>query len=556
MSTLVRDVVIVGGGSAGWLTALHLKWALGPDSSITLIESPNVPTIGVGEGTQPELRAFLERTGIDVEEVMKATGASYKNGIRFTGWRTPDQSDHYYHPFFSGNPADRGSATDPMLCWDRLRVEGLPSGKPLPPLPEACWRETSLIKAKKAPVAFKDGQRVPQDLGNYALHMDAARLGIHLATLAALRGIRHIRDDVTDAILDPASPTPRITAVATKEHGQIEGQLFIDCTGFRRLLISKAAPDNDFVDFKDHLLNDRAITCRIDWAGDKPESPQGGIESCTVSTALSAGWVWEVPLYERAGTGYVYSSRFISDDDAEAEFLSFLKRKGYQPESTGRLKFQTGHLRRSWVGNCVTVGLSSGFIEPLEATGIALITYQARRLVELWPTTDFCPVLSDQYNDIMRRSYEWTRDFIVMHFCLSPRRDSDYWKHVTSDEAIPDSVRETLALYHEHWPFGEAAGADPRYRLPTESMACVLAAFDRFPEARCPLVAARPLADVEATLRELRAKSKPAVDAALQHDNWLMILNNHPEAKVPGGKKPAGVRTKPTFAAPTMFGTP
>ena len=120
--------------------------------------------------------------------------------------------------------------------------------------------------------------------------------------------------------------------------------------------------------------------------------------------------------------------------------------------------------------------------------------------------------------------------------------------------AQKDSVRATLALYHEHWPFGEAAGADPRYRLPTESVACILAAFDRFPEARCPLVGARPLADVEATLRDLRAKSKPAVDAALQHDNWLMILNNHPDAKAPGGKKPANARTKPTFAAPTMFG--
>lgn len=551
MTNLVRDVVIVGGGSAGWLTALHLRWALGPGASITLIESPNVPTIGVGEGTQPELRAFLERTEIDVDECIKATGASYKNGIRFAGWRTPDQSDHYYHPFFSGKPAERGTAADPMLCWDRLHAEGAPGGKPPAPLAEACWRETALIKARKAPVAFKNGERVPQALGNYALHLDAARLGTYLATLAAKRGIRHIRDDVTDAILDPTSPEPRITAVATKDNGQIAGQFFIDCTGFRRILISKADPACEFIDFKDHLLNDRAVTCRVDWPTDKPT----GIESCTVSTALSAGWVWEVPLYERAGTGYVYSSRFISDDDARAEFLAFLRGKGYDAQDTGLVKFKTGHLRRTWVGNCVCVGLSSGFIEPLEATGIALITYQARRLLELWPTTDFSPVLINQYNDVMRRSYEWTRDFIVMHFCLSPRRDSNYWKHVTSDEAIPDSVRESLAVYNERWPFGEMTGADPRYRLPVESMACILAAFDRFPNSRCPFVAARPIAEVEAVLREHRARAKAASDSALQHDNWLMILNGHPDAKIPGAKGKPGRGGTPSFTPPSVFGS-
>lgn len=538
MSELVRDVVVVGGGSAGWLTAVHLRWALGEQSSVTLIESPNIPTIGVGEGTQPDLRALLPRLGIDVEECMKATGASYKNGIRFVGWNTPDQSDHYFHPFISYPAGSREQSVDAMLCWDRLRAEG----QELPPLPEACWCETALIKGKRAPVGVRNGERLPHPLGNFALHLDAARLALYLHDIGAERGIRHIIDDVTDVSLDDRG---HITAVNTRGHGPISGQFFIDCTGFARKLIRAVDPDYEFIDFGEHLLNNRAITARIDWAEGAPL----GIESCTVSTALSAGWVWEVPLYERAGTGYVYSSPFISDDDAEHEFLGFLRSKGFQPEATGRLKFETGRVRRPWVGNCVTVGLSAGFIEPLEATGISLSNYQVYRLLELWPTTDFEPGLSERFNAVMQRSYEWTRDFIVLHFCLSKRRDSDYWRHVTSDEAVPDSVRDLLELHDQRWPFGAIVGGEPGYRLSVESVACILSGFGRYPQSRSPYIAALPRERVSERLAEARQKEKDTMRVAVGHDRWLMFLNGHPDAK-PIVRSSA---PRPAFESPSIF---
>ncbi len=513
MGRFVSKVAVIGGGSAGWLTALHLKTVLGPAGEVTVIESPNVPTIGVGEGTQPMLRRQFMTLGIDEDDVMRTCGATFKNGIRFVGWGHAPDSREYLHPFFSGDPSEQGSPLHPMHIWHAARQRGLTGAT----LANACWVESRLIARRKAPVAFHGDSRQLAPVSNYAYHIDAARLGLYLRDVAISRGVRHISADVIGVTRDALG----IAAVQTEEHGEHAAELFIDCTGFARVLMRELTDGDEFEDYGQYLLNDRAIAARIPYEGGNPR----GIEACTVSTALLHGWVWEVPLYERLGAGYVYSSTFATDEDAEREFREFVRRKyGSIDVETRVVPFRTGCLRRAWIGNCVSIGLSSGFIEPLEATGIALITYAIERLIELWPTADCPGAPARRFNSTMTDSLEWVRDFIVMHFCLSDRDDSDYWRAVRQPEHVPEGVRSQLASRDTRWPFGEYLRTGPGYALTDESVACILAGFGRYP-AQCNVVVGS-LSD-EALLAQLQRR-RLVIEATdkmcIDHATYLTML--------------------------------
>lgn len=465
MPDSVKKVLIVGGGTAGWLSALHLKTALGPTAEVTLVESPDVPTIGVGEGTQPTLRSQLQLLRVDEEECLRECGGSFKNGIRFVDWGGPGPRD-YFHPFFSGPTGSQESPVAGPQLWLGLVSRGRADPHSLA---DRCFPETALIRQKRAPVSFQNGRRAPTAVVNYAYHVDAAKLGGYLRRQAVGRGVRHIADRVTAV---RRSETGRLASVVTEANGELAAEFFVDCTGFRRLLIGELS--DAFVDFDRYLFNDRAVTARIPYRPGGPTS----IESCTTSTALKHGWVWEVPLRDRVGAGYVYSSRFVDDDAAATEFAAFL---GFEPEQSSRIRFRSGHYRDQWAENCVSVGLSGGFLEPLEATGIALITYSLMRLAELWPPADFPPAFARKFNEVMRSSYQWVRDFLVMHYCFSRREDSEYWRAVRQTDAVPDAVREQMALLDHAWPFGEMSHPVRGFRLPDASFACVLAGFGRLP---------------------------------------------------------------------------
>lgn len=507
--TVVNKVVIVGGGTAGWLTALHVKSALCQKAEVTLIESPDVPTIGVGEGTQPTLRAHFRALNIDENECVRETGASFKNGIRFVGWgggRTPDE---YLHPFFSGPAAERGSPMSRIHLWHALALQSRMADVSLADL----FPESILIRQRKAPIGLRDGKPMESPVVNYAFHIDAAQLGLYLRKHAAARGTKHISDQVEGVTRNDDGG---IAKVHTRNHGDFEGEFFIDCTGFHRLLIGELS--DDFCDFGQWLLNDRAVTTRL--ANDE----QTPIDSCTTSTAMRYGWTWQVPLLERRGIGYVYSSRFVSDDDAEKELRAFLE--GCAGD-TGLVRFRTGYYRQQWIKNCVCIGLSGGFIEPLEATGIALVSYSLFRLLELWPSTSFPTQLSTRFNELMGRSFEWVRDFIVMHYCLSQREDTDYWKAVRRDEAIPDSARASLETLGRSWPFGEGGVGKECYRLPDASLACVLAGLNHLPRLTNPFLAGIDSGQIDKMLDPIVRGVQGIPRICPDHREYLQWLNKN-----------------------------
>lgn len=511
----VQNIVIVGGGSAGWLSALHLRTLLGEGSDITVVESPDIPVIGVGEGTQPSLRRQLMMMGIDEDDLVRSCGGSYKIGIRFRGWLTGEDGDEYLHPFFSGKSSEQDSPTSGMHVWLRHRLE---AGEGIGSLADIAWPEGGLIRDRKSPFAYQNGRRMQSPAANYALHVDAAKVGVYLRDLAVSRGVRHVSDTVTDVTL---GENGFIREVVTSASGSFGGEIFIDCTGFSRALLSRLEGGTDFVDFGKWLLNDRAVTARIE----HPDGLPTGIESATVSEALGHGWVWRVPLFERTGAGYVYSSSFVSDDDAEAEFRAYLDGLGVAYGETKRLSYRTGYLRKSWIGNCVGVGLSSGFIEPLEATGIALITESLRRLTTLWPGADMSTALQDRYNAALEASYLWVRDFIVMHYCYSRRRDTEYWRAVTSDGAISDGAREMYAFYSEHWPIG-GSSAPRGYALPDESVACILSGMERLPARANAVITGLPVDRFSKMLADRQARNRAVRGACLDHGTFLERLRD------------------------------
>ncbi len=510
MATLTQQIVIVGGGTAGWLSALHIKSSLGDGAQVTLIESPDVPTIGVGEGTQPTLRVQLHTLRVEEDELLRHCGASFKNGIRFVDWCRGTGPSEYLHPFFSGPTGqDRSPYADHHL-W--LALQQLGQVRP-DTLADACFAESVLIRQQRAPIGLQDGKRLPNPVANYAYHIDAAQLGLYLRKLAIQRGVIHAQDYVEGVRRNDHGD---IVAVQTRNQGEIPGDFFVDCSGFHRLLIGQLA--DDFVDFSPCLLNDRAVTARIPYNEDRPQS----IHSCTTSTAMPHGWIWEVPLRDRVGMGYVYSSQFVSDEEARRTFVEFI---GHEPAQTNLIRFQSGYYRQQWNNNCVAIGLSGGFIEPLEATGIALITYSLFRLLELWPTGDHAPVLRDRFNSLMGRSYEWIRDFIVMHYCLSQRDDTPYWQAVRQPEAIPDSLQNQLEMFRHNWPFGDSANEGAVFHLPNISHACVLAGFHYFPHHPNAYILGLPAENLTQKLAPTTKRVQTIAQVCPDHRAYLDWLN-------------------------------
>ena len=463
MGKPITNITIVGGGTAGWIVAAllnqRLQWGPtgNPEVKITLIESPDVGRIGVGEATVPTLKGTLKTLGISEAEFMQRTEATFKLGIWFKNWNRDENGNfvEFVHPFTGGLTA---YGFHPGYSFKALGIPGK-NDTTDQDFVRLISHARDAMEAARGPRAL-NGPAFGGAL-QYAYHIDATKLAEFFEEVAKARGVRHIRDFVVDVKKDRRG---FISSLQLKENGEWPVELVIDCSGFRGLIINEAMKE-PFISFSDYLINDRAIPIQIDH--DEPKV----LRSTTTSIAMEAGWAWNIPLQTRVGTGYVYSSAFKSDDEALEEFEKHLNGATKRTEPRV-LKMRIGHNRRSWVKNCVAIGLSSGFIEPLESTAIMSVELQVRWLLYDLPTTDFEQPLLDHYNGASQRLYEEIRDFLGMHFKLSNRGDTPYWKAIENEVKVSDS----LAEHFDTWSHAMPNPVDPRIRAVFNqwSIACIL----------------------------------------------------------------------------------
>lgn len=441
MAERIEQMTIVGGGTAGWMSAILLESVLRrpPGEAplrICLIESPNVATVGVGEATVPGMPRTLKTAGVKEADFIRHCNASFKLGVDFVNWNVDEAGRpiSFINPF-SGNESLKGRS--PGYYFHRFGRE--PGPGHMSDFTAVVGPSPEMVAARKGPRAI--GAKDYESDVNYAYHMDAGLFADFLSNLAVERGIEHIRDDVTEVEL---AEDGSVAALQLKEGGRHPVELVIDCTGFRGLVIRQALGE-PFEPYDDYLLNDRALAVQI------PHQDPTKLEPVTRSTALGAGWVWRVPLQSRIGTGYVFSSKFRSDEEATEEFLAHLGLSAAEAQPRV-IPIGLGKLRRSWVKNCIAIGLSGGFIEPLESTAIYMIDMGIRWLYSYFPDRGFDPALSRRYNALVDSLYSEVRDFIVLHYHLNNRSDSPYWVTAREEMRVPDSLAENLAVWRHTLP--------------------------------------------------------------------------------------------------------
>ncbi|WP_020400643.1 tryptophan halogenase family protein [Kordiimonas gwangyangensis] len=411
----IRKIVIVGGGSAGWMTAAALSNALRGGAELTLVESEEIGVVGVGEATIPPIKIFNQTLGLDEAEFMKATQGSFKLGIEFVNWGA--SGHRYFHPF--GDFGANFDAVQLYHYWLKERAAG--DQTPLDDYSMA-W---AMAKAGKFSHPATD-RRMVQSTFDYAYHFDAILYGRFLRAYSEVRGVKRVEGKVADVAL--RGDDGFIDHLTLESGEQISGDLFVDCTGFRGLLI-EGALKTGYMDWTHWLPCDRAVAV--------PCKSAGEFTPYTRSTALDAGWQWRIPLQHRTGNGYVYSSQYLSDDEAASTLLAGLD--GEPLADVRPLRFTTGRRKKFWNKNCVAIGLAAGFMEPLESTSLHLVQTGITRLLALFPTRDFDPMAEEEYNRITAGEYERTRDFLILHYHATKRQDTPLWAYCANME-IPDSL--------------------------------------------------------------------------------------------------------------------
>jgi tryptophan halogenase len=419
----IRKIVIVGGGTAGWMTAAPLALQLGGPCEIVLVESPDIGTIGVGEATLPTIRYYNDLLQLDHADFIRKTQATFKLGIEFKDWG--HVGNRFFHGFGDFGPPINGRPAHHY--WLRLAR----SVDRMPDLED--WSMPSRMARENKFMMPTDAQPRITDAFTFGYQFDAGLYAAYLRDYAMARGTKRVEGTITG--VDQHPETGFVTALRLADGRTIDGDLFIDCSGFRGLLIEGTLKAG-YEDWSEHLPCNSALAVpcvRVD-----PLTPY------TRSTAKGAGWIWRIPLQHRTGNGHVYSNAFTTDDQARQDLLDGLD--GEALDEPRQLRFVTGRRKKSWVKNVVAIGLSGGFVEPLESTSIGLIETAIAKLVELWPDRDCRPELAAEFNRVMSSRYESIRDFIILHYKLTKRDDTEFWRHC-ANMTIPDSLAHQIELF-------------------------------------------------------------------------------------------------------------
>ncbi|WP_428312890.1 tryptophan halogenase family protein [Hydrocarboniphaga sp.] len=487
----IRQVVIVGGGTAGWMCAAVLARVLSPQQvAVTLIESKDIGTVGVGEATIPTLKDLNKLLGIDEAEFVRQTQGTFKLGIEFTDWGR--LGDRYIHPF-GGFGLDRPEVRFHQM-WLKLRALSADAG-------DISDYNLSLVAARLNRFSPSGGKGLLATM-RHAYHFDASLYGRYLRRFAEARGVNRLEGIVIGV---EQRNDGFVSGVVLKDGRRVEGDLFVDCSGFRGLLI-EGALKTGYVDWSHWLPCDRAFAVASENVG--PLLPY------TRAMADQAGWRWRIPLQHRMGNGYVYSSQYLDDDTARARLLATLE--GRPLAEPHLLKFKGGHRRRMWEKNVVAIGLAGGFIEPLESTGIHLIQMGVARLATLFPDRGFEPALIEEFNRQSTVEYEQIRDFIILHYKATQRDDTAFWRRCR-DMDIPDSLQQKLELFR-------TSGRIFRYKdelFAENSWLAVMLGQRIVPRSYDPVADSIPVDHMSRAIVELRAGILKAAESMPEHAAFI-----------------------------------
>ena len=520
MATALR-VVVVGGGTSGWMAASGLAKALKLTEQpgryeVTLVESAEIGIVGVGEATLPHIKEFNDFLGINEADFMRKTQATFKLGIQFLDWGK--KGNDYIHPFGAfGQPI---AGAEFHNYWLKARADGFDPGSL-----EAYSYAITACREMRFDFPSEDKRSIKSTF-SYAYHFDAGLYAPYLRGYAEALGVKRIEGMVVDVELDAGNGD--IAAIQLKSGERIEGDLFIDCSGFRGLLISGAlkAPWQDWTPW---LPCDRAVAVPCDRAGD--------FTPFTRATARQAGWQWRIPLQHRTGNGYVYSSRFISDDEAAATLMANLD--GAAQADPRPLRFAAGRRTASWTKNCVAIGLASGFLEPLESTSIYLAQVAITQLLQLLPDRKIETHLADEFNRLIDIEYDRVRDFLILHYYANSRDDGALWAY-TRDMPIPDSLQHKIELFRSRAHIVKYK--DGLFSPP--SWLAVYMGQDLVPHAYSPMADSLSKDAVSDRLKALRSRIAAGVDTMPTHAEFIRDYCEAPDmtAKSDMGRKIEGVQ--------------
>ena len=489
----IRSIVILGGGTAGWMTAAALSSLLSPqDVQITLIESEQIGTIGVGEATIPDIINFNRLLGIPEDVFMKATNATFKLGIEFKNWGRI--GDSYFHPFGTHGADMQG--IDFHQYWLLLRNAGKAEN----------YFDYSMCSQAARENKFNLPSNDPRNVLSqirYAYHFDATLYALFLRKYAEERGVVRVEGRVNDVKLN--SQTGNIESLELESNRSVNGEFFFDCTGFRSLLLGGKLG----VKFDDwtHWLpcnSAQAVAC----------DQSGPLKPFTIATAKTAGWQWRIPTQHRTGNGHIYSNEFLSDDAAGKSLLDDLDGKAHGDPK--QLRFTTGRRQSFWEKNCVAIGLSGGFLEPLESTSIYLIQMGISRFISLFPDMSLAPVVQKEYNSQMRLLFDQVRDFIILHYCATERDDTPFWAYCKNMK-LPDSLVQKMDLFLE-------AGRIFRYEdelFSKNSWTAVFFGQGVFPKIVDPIISTLPVPEVHRSLSSMRNAMQKAVISMPTHSQFI-----------------------------------
>lgn len=489
----LNSICIVGGGTAGWMAASLLSSALqGSDIKITVVESPDIATIGVGESTVPSIMEFLRVCQINLKEFVEATSASFKLGIRFDDWSKPGQQ--FFHPF--GAVGQNINGFEFYQVWLKTNADGHATR----------WvdHSPSAIMAENQRFMLRPPQQQNWLLRNYAyaLHLDAVLVARYLRDFSLSRGVERVEANVNKVVVNGQQ---FITALEFTNGATATSDFFIDCTGFKGLLIEDALKI-DYEDWTHYLPCNRAVAVQTEHIGELPPY--------TIATARASGWTWKIPLQHRTGNGYVFSSRYCSDNEAVDTLLKVVDGKLLNEPRV--IPFTTGRRKKIWHNNCLALGLASGFLEPLESTAIHLVYKTLIRFISHFPDRDFEPHIEQKFNQKINGDYQEIRDFIILHYCTSKRDDTEFWRWCQT-MPVPESLNEKIRLFRERGQIEHS----PEQFFSGDSWCSILEGMNIRPKKYHPLIDAFDSQVLAQSLQESMRNIRKAVMQMPIHNHYV-----------------------------------